>query len=311
MLKKFTPEDNAPMTTLPVVSTRPNELHAHVPVPTTAHTGAAIAAPASGTHIGSWVFGYNQKQGGSILQAGARALLIPSALIKALSTPQGRIAAQTLMMMGLAEGISHYAALRPYAIMEVMRRHMPKDVPNPVILDPTTGYGAEYIWLADEYPDAHFIEMDRPDVIRDKLQRIQAFPMPRNVSFEGVNLNEVTLEDALKGRRVDMIVVLAAYVTTAQFMEALLYLRTLLPKGAVVVAPFPYRIGIYELSKANILFRRFATEPAGTVQQLDDIYEMFRRVEYSDIAVYKFSELADDLGKPRPIDVEVIAAARV
>ncbi|MBC8170843.1 MAG: hypothetical protein H7X77_04205, partial [Anaerolineae bacterium] len=46
------------------------------------------------------VLGYNQKQNGSVLQAGARALLIPSELTKALCSSQGRIAAQTIMLMG-------------------------------------------------------------------------------------------------------------------------------------------------------------------------------------------------------------------
>lgn len=260
---------------------------------------------------GAWVLGYNQKQGGSILQAGARALLIPSALIRALSTPQGRIAAQTLTMMGLSKGIENYAAFRPYAIMEVIRRHLPKEIENPVILDPTTGYGAEYIWLSAEYPEATFIEMDRPDVIRDKLERLRNFTLPSNVIFEGANLNEIPLHKALNGRQVDLIVLLASYVRGDDFVDNLRYLRTFLQTGTVVIAPFPYRLGINELSKANILFRRFATQPTGTVQTLDEIHDIFRRADYHDTTVYTFSQLAEDVGKPIPIDVEVIAAARI
>jgi hypothetical protein len=260
---------------------------------------------------GAWVLGFNQKQGASVLQAGARALLIHSALIKALSTPQGRIAAQTLQMMGLSKGIENYAAFRPYAVMEVLRRHMPTDVPNPVVLDPATGYGAEYIWLAAEYPDTTFIEMDRPDVIQDKVQRLKAFKLPSNVIFEGVNLNTLPLHQAMKGRRVDLAVVLATYAKKSDFIELLRYFRTFMRKGAVVVAPFPYQLGIIELSRANILFRRFATAPVGTVQSIDEVYEIFRAADYRETSVYRFSELAEAVGKPIPIDVEVIAAARI
>lgn len=257
------------------------------------------------------VLGHNQKQNGSVLQAGARALLIPSEITKALCSSQGRIAAQTIMMMGASEKLLNYAALRPYAIMEVIRRHFPHDVENPVILDPTTGYGPEYIWLAQDYPQAQFIEMDRPDVIRDKVQRLKRFSLPPNLSYEGVDLARIPLHEALDGRQVNMMVVLGTYVHAADFGELLLYLRSVLAPGGIVIAPFPYQVGLSDFVRANIVFGRFTSASAGVVNNSAEVDDIFRRAGYQDISVYTFTELARDLNKPEPYDIELIGVGRV
>lgn len=258
---------------------------------------------------GNQVLGHNQQQDGSIIQAGARAILIPSDLTRALSSARGRIAAQTIILMGANQKLMNYAALRPFAIMEAIRRHMP-EIPHPVLLDPTTGYGAEYIWLAEEFPQATFIEIDRPDVIEDKRQRLRDFKLPSNVILEGVDFRKTTLEAGLRGRRVDMMVVLATYVTPAEFSEALRYFRTVMPKGLTVLAPFTYAPGMQEVQKSGILFRRFASEPSGTVQNHDEVRRVFRDAGYRDLGVYSFAELARDLGKPEPFDIEIIGVGR-
>ncbi|HEX2619181.1 MAG TPA: hypothetical protein VHL11_03510, partial [Phototrophicaceae bacterium] len=92
---------------------------------------------------GAWVLGHNQKQGTSTIQAGARAILIPSDLTRALSSIKGRVAAQTVLMMGGAGKVINYASIRPYAINEVIKRVMSKDVAHPLIIDPAAGYSPE------------------------------------------------------------------------------------------------------------------------------------------------------------------------
>lgn len=264
---------------------------------------------------GTWVLGFNQKQNGSVLQAGTRAVLSDSPLLKALSNSQGRIAAQAMMMMGIDIRLMNYAALRPHAIMEVIRRMMPS-LPSgdqSVILDPCTGYGAEYIWLAEEYPHCTFLEMDRPDIIQQKQKRLKAFKLPQNIQLLSADLQDVTLQSALEGRSVDLIALLPTYVSHTQFIETLKYVRQtgILKPGGVVLAPFTYQIGFADFARASQIFKRFASEPKGTVQTFDQIHEVFATAGYSDTQVFPFTELAVDLGKPTPFDLEVVSVGRL
>jgi O-methyltransferase involved in polyketide biosynthesis len=215
------------------------------------------------------------------------------------------------MFMGVSEKLMNYAALRPYAIMEVIRRHFPASIEHPVILDPTTGYGAEYIWLAEEFPQAEFIEMDRPDTIQNKVNRLKDFRLPKNLKFEGADLASRPLDEVLQGRRIDMMVVLGTYAQAKEFGSLLLYLRSILPAGSLVIVPFPFKPGVIEMANMNAIFRRFAAPPAGAVQNKAEAEDIFHRAGYRDITAYTFAELARDLGKPEPFDIELIAVGRI
>lgn len=259
---------------------------------------------------GAWVLGHNQQQGVSTLQAGARALLLPSDLTRALSSIKGRVAAQTLMALGGATGVMNYASFRPYATIEIIRRSLPADLVNPTILDPAGGYSPEFFWYAEQFPQVTCLEFDLPEVIRDKQERLKDLQKPDNFIMQGVDLSVTPLHEALQGRRIDLIILVAAYVPSEQFVELLKYLRSFLAPGTLVLTWFTYKPGVATMARNSILLRRFAIEPVGAVEKFSRVQEIFEQAEYQEPVLYKLSELAKEMGKPVTPDIEVIGVAR-
>jgi len=273
-------------------------------------TERPISQPEINGHPGAWVLGHNQQQGGSVLQAGGRALLIQSELTQALSTLRGRLGARAMMAAGMHRGIMNYTAFRPKAMMEVIRRVMMATVATPTVLDPAAGYSPQMIWMAQEMPYAQFIEVDSPDVAADKLIRLSRFNLPDNHNILGVDLNERDLDSVLKGNQVDVIIAIGAYVDPVAFVNYLDYLRRFLTKTGKIISALPYGPAIDEVKAHSAIFRRFGGELAGTVHSLDEIRTRLDRADFQHISTYRLSELARDLDHPIPADLEVLTVAQ-
>lgn len=256
---------------------------------------------------GSWVFGHTQKQGGSVLQAGGRAILTPSKVTLALSTMKGRMSARTMLAMGVNKQLMNYAAFRPYAMNEAVKRHLPKDVSFPTIVDPAGGYGPQFLWLADAYPNVQCIEIDKPEIIADKQKRLKDIPLPQNLKFIEADLEATHIHEVLAEQTVHVMIALAAYVPSYVFTQLLNYLKQFMPTGASVVASFPYASGVENLAQDSLLFRKLAGEPDGMIEKTSEVEVMFENAGYQSVTFYKFSELAEELGKPTPADIEIIA----
>jgi hypothetical protein len=254
------------------------------------------------------ILGHTQRQGGSELQAGGRALLNPSDMTFALSSMKGRMAARTMMALGVNQSLMNYVGFRPHAVMEVIRRVTPTDTQDAVVVDPAGGYSPQFIWLAESMPHVQFIEMDQPKTVDDKLQRLKNIPVPSNVTITAANLGVTPLHEALNGQRVDVVIALAAYAPSARFVELLRYLRKfVLKESGKIVAPFPYKPGVVDLAKNSQVFRKVAGNPVGMVEDIDEIRQIFRKADYPQVEIFKFSDLARDLNKPIPADIEIIA----
>lgn len=256
---------------------------------------------------GSWVFGHTQKQSGSILQAGARAILTPSKVTLALSTMKGRMAARTMMAMGVNQQLLNYAAFRPYAMNEVAKRNLPKDVRFPTIVDPAGGYGPQFLWLANSHPNVQCIEIDKPDTIADKRTCLKDITLPTNLKLIGADLETAHIHEILPEQAIHMMIALAAYVPNYVFIQLLTYLKQFMPAGATVIAPFPYASGVANLAQDSLLFRKLAGEPAGMIENTTQIEAIFEQAGYQGVTFYKLSELANEMGKPTPADIEIIA----
>ena len=120
------------------------------------------------------LLGNSQEQRGSEIQAAARAELIPTPETRALSSPAGRVFARLARNIGLNQNLQNYLAFRPFGVMEVLRRAIPPETEQPHLLDPIAGYTPQMIWLAQQMPHARVYEVDLPEVIRDKAQRLRS-----------------------------------------------------------------------------------------------------------------------------------------
>lgn len=262
---------------------------------------------------GAWVLGYNQRESASEMFAGARAQLLPSRLTEALSPLNGRIAARTMLLIANAidDKIANYAAFRSFGLMEATRRVLMR-VPSlsPVVVNPQAGYSPASIWLAEEMSHVYCIDIDTPETIDDKQQRLSWYNLPENLSMKGVDLLATPLHEALRGLRPDVVIAFGAFCSPDDFAHLLRYLRQVMVDGGWVIAPFPYAPGIDNLSRNLTLFQRFAGKPRGIVESEAYIHRILDVAGYHNIEIMKMSQLAKDLNKPTPADVEVIAIAQ-
>lgn len=259
---------------------------------------------------GSWVLGHTQSQSGSVLQAGVRALVTNTPITMALSSMQGRMMARTMMAMGVDEALFTYSGFRPYAINEVIKRELPSTVESPLLVDPASGFSPQYYWLAQALPNAHCIEMDLPKNMQVKRQSLRGFDLPSNLELLDVDLTTQSLQEVLGERKAHAFIALAAYVKSSSFVELLTYLHQVIADDGFVVASFPYAPGFDNLMHTLSVFRRLVTKPIGLVQHEEEIMGIFDKAGYSKVTFYKLSDLAEEMGKPRPADVEIIAIAR-
>lgn len=259
---------------------------------------------------GSWALGHTQKQSGSILQAGARALVTPTPITQALSSMQGRMMARTVMAMGVDEALFTYMGFRPYAINEVIKRELPSNVEAPLLVDPASGFSPQFYWLAQALSHIHCIEMDLPKNMQTKRKNLQDFDLPSNLELVEADLTTQSLHEVLGERKAHVLITLAAYVKSSSFVDLLRYLHQMMAEEGFIVASFPYAPGFDNLMHTLSIFRRLVTKPIGIVQHEDDIMRIFEQANYSKVSLYKLSDLAEEMGKPKPADVEIIAIAR-
>ena len=261
---------------------------------------------------GSWVLGHNQAQGGSELQAGARADLIPSPITKALSSFKGRVAAKTMRFMfsGSLEPLLNYAALRPFAEMEAVRLALGAKPADKLVLDPAAGFAPQFYWLAQEFPQTRFMELDPLRSIEEKRYLLHPFGIPENLRLKAADLSVIPLDEVLS-ERADVIMALGAYVKHSAYQDLLHYLKDVLKHDGRVIGSFPFAPAVENLSQNSAIFRRVAGDPAGIVHSEAQLRGIFEKAGYEIEAILKFSELAKKWDKPTPADIEIIVVARV
>lgn len=255
------------------------------------------------------VLGYTQEQRASELQAGLRAELIPSPVTRALSSLAGRTVARVFLTLISNEPIVNYVMFRTRAIVEVMQRHIPPGGSRPVLLDPVGGYGMIGVMLAELLPHAEIIEMDRPEVMRDKRRRLEQardVVIPPNLKLIEASLRETPLLAALGGKPVDVLMLNGAYVTHENFTTALRSIhQSLRPGGACVVA-FPMAEGVRDLRREALIFRAQVGSYPGLIEDQMQVHKILEDAGYQQIKLYRLSELAAELGYPEPANVEIL-----
>lgn len=261
---------------------------------------------------GAWVPGYNQSQGvGSQLQAGARAELISSSVTKALSSFGGRIAAQTMQFMfrGNVQAVLNYVAFRPYAMMDAIRFALGDSKENKIVLNPAGGYSPICYWLAKEFPDTKFIEVDIAKTIDFKRKALEPFGIPENLSLRAIDLSENNLHD-VQEEEVDIIFASGAYVSRKDYRDMLGYLKNVVKDDGYVIATFPDKSGIENFVENSTVFTRIAGNPKGAIENASDLQGIFRGTDFGIEKIIKLSELAQKYDKPGPANIEIIAVAK-
>ena len=255
---------------------------------------------------------FNQEVGvGSHLQAAARAERIDSPITKALGTRRGKMLARMMKLLfrGNMDKLMDYAAIRPYAIMEAIRIALGDYPENKTVIDPAAGYSPELYWLAHEYPDTDFVELDIHEVIEAKRAAFYPHGIPENLRLRPVDLSRQKLHQ-VQPEPVDVMVVLAAYVSHIDFRSALAYLSYFIPHGGYLIVPFPYLPGVDHFTDNSYIFSKLVSTPAGILTDESDLDKIFKGSNFTLCQTIKLSDFAEREGRPVPADIELIAIAQ-
>lgn len=156
-------------------------------------------------HLG---LGRTAGQRNAEIVAGIRAELDPTPLHHALCRYSGRLAAKMLNGFGGTKSYEVLSAivLQTRAMVNLASHYLSSDALLLVNLAP--GFGPHGYQLAKRFPQLQVLEIDLPDVVKEKERRLRkglSGDLPANLSWKAADLGTEALDDVLEERKADMI----------------------------------------------------------------------------------------------------------
>lgn len=258
------------------------------------------------------MLGYAQEQRGSELQAGARAELMKTPLTKALVSLRGRMIARILFSLHPPEPFLNYVKIRSHALAHVMKSSLIPQTAG-LLVDLHAGYSPMGVMLAEDLSRHRILEIDMPEVIHDKQQRLHNahdLTVPANLEFEAADLTKEDLGIVLRRRKMDVVLMNGAYLRPEHFVIALKYVMEHLAEDGAIVCTFPWQDGIEQVQNLGRIFRSQVGNAPGIVGSDDEIRTLFSHANLNAAGVCHLTDIAEQLDHPLPINIEVIAVAR-
>lgn len=253
------------------------------------------------------------------LVAGARAVLLKTDETMALSKMAGRLVSQILSDIDRKANILWFFPARMMALETLTARHIPADKPDLLLVDLAAGFSPRGLHLAQNYPQAQVIEIDLPEVVAEKKKRLERgkIAIPPNLSWIGADLGTTNLDDALEGRKAQLITSegLTLYLTPAETSRLFQQASDSLAPGGVFMAEIYSRVKLQQLQKnpnvrtvASFIFRIVGSVP-GMLESSNTAIELLKEAGFDTITEHSVTALMDEIGKPRPLDVISIMMA--
>ncbi len=265
----------------------------------TQHSPTAIPTP------DTLMLGRTPGQRGAEILAGLRAELLPSPETNALAKFSGRLTARLVMTMEKSQAALNYVAVRP-ASLTALAHPFIADKSAPVIVDIACGFSPRGMLLAREYPDATIIEIDLPDVVHDKRNRLRQarkLEVPQNIHWIGADLGKCALSEVLQGTRADVVIAegLTAYFTPEDNTTIARHARDSLKEGGAFIADYPQREGMAHAQKATRFFSRQAGEYLGIMDSPEQLKQVLADAGYSAVDITTPTECARRFRLPLPV----------
>ncbi len=274
-------------------------------LPQTPFTDAAYptAAPSADT-LG---LGRTSGQRGAELIAGFRAEQYPSPDTLALSRWGGRIAARWLMRLPGSPASMNYLTARLASLSHLVETALPPAEDNLTVIDLACGLSPRGLTLARALPQVEVIEIDLPDVVRDKEQRLKQAPnvtIPPNIQWLAADLGVVSLEELLDGRLVDAVCAegLNPYFSNDKVISIARHIYRSLKPGGVYVCDLPWREG--DQAQGRLIASTFSRQ-AGTykssVKDEAEARQFMHEAGFDSVEIYHTTHFAESLNLPQPI----------
>ena len=244
-------------------------------------------------------------QRGAEILAGLRAISTPTPETKALSTMMGRLITRTLLSMVRNKGGVNLVFARSKTIEDRIREELQANATFTHI-ELASGLAPRTLTLAREFPQATIIDLDQPDVIQAKQERVRssALPLPDNLKFVSMDLGTEDLPTMLGQVNADSIAAegLTMYLEQEQltFLLSNIY-RTLKPNG-LLVCDVQSAKGVAEVMEhGGRIFARQAGQYKLNFKDEETLRARFDAEGFTSIRVYRPSDTAKAQKLPLPV----------
>lgn len=262
------------------------------------------------------LLGQVQEQAGSEVAAGARALLDPSEVTRALSSRSARAIAGTAVRLGARQALIYFAR-RIHVIADLMRRCLAPDASHgtrPLLVDANAGYSPMGIHLAQQLSHVDVMEISPGPLMDDKKRRMwraRGFEMPPNLLWQAAHLGMEPLHQVLDGRAVQVLHYNGAYIPAKTNAAIAAYVRrAVLAPGGSVVVPIAWEEGIRDVKKHSGFFRSQVGDYPGVMPDAEAMRRLFIDAGYPQVTVYRPSQIALELHLADPLpDLELMVCA--
>jgi O-methyltransferase involved in polyketide biosynthesis len=215
----------------------------------------------------------------------------------------------------------NYILARPatfnYLIHQYIASISPNATPqNATLVEIAAGFSPRGYELALEMPHLQIIEIDLPDVIEEKQQRLAKahIAIPPNIKWYQADLGVRALSDVLSGEKVDIVSAegLNPYFPPESITRIASHIRESLKPRGIYISDVGWQYQQDESSEASLrIFRRNASNFFGVIKTEEEGRQLFVDAGYSDIEVYRPTKVTADMADiPRvPQDYSVIFIA--
>lgn len=267
---------------------------------------SSVPSPTAQVTTDSLGLGHTSGQRGAEILAGFRAEKYPSPDTLALSRLSGRVIARLLMRLASSDAPANFTAARFVIIESLTRRALPANVECPFIVEIAAGMSPRGLSLARKLPHAQIIEVDLPDVIQEKqerLRRAKNLEIPANITWLSADLGVTPLAEVLHGQPVDVVAAegLLPYFFPREITEITRGVLACLKPGGKFIADTPSRAGMEELKQIMGFFSRQAGRLKGVVSSEAEARQMLLDAGYQSVNVYLATQLAEEFKLPTPL----------
>ncbi len=253
------------------------------------------------------------------LVAGARAYLLSTHETLALSKMAGRMVCRILTDMDRGTNIMWFFPARMMAIETLTKRHFAEDKPGLLLVDVAAGFSPRGLHLAQQYPQAQVVEIDLPEVVAEKKKRFEKgeIELPPNLSWIEADLGKANLSDLLEGRQANLITSegLTLYLTPDENTRLFQQVSACLAPGGIFMCEIYFKNKLQKLQQnpnvntiASFVFRIVGSVP-GLMADAETAIELMSQAGLDQVTEYLVTDMMDEMGKPKPLDVISIMVA--
>jgi O-methyltransferase involved in polyketide biosynthesis len=265
--------------------------------------------------------GSTQGQRTAELVAAFRAEVIPSPEHLALISFKGSMLSAVFSRLVSSKGPFNFIIARSATFQHVIEQsNILADKPKIKIVEVAAGLSPRGLQLARTMPQAEIVEVDLPEVVREKQARYRRakIEIPPNLTWRAADLGVTPLISVLENQQVDIILAegLNQYFSPSDIQRIAHDFCQCLVVGGLYICDLSTeasrKAAIKEMHGAISFFTRHSGSFTGILANEDAAFKLLNEAGYGNIKVYRASEVAAEMRDiPKPIlDMSLIYCAQ-